>query len=63
VSEHKLKDLKEPSSNPHPRQVPNQFKMSKLGPKNFFKKKRKPPNTRLEGIFPWQGYTPPSLEV
>jgi hypothetical protein len=39
VSEQKLKGLKmeEPSSNPHPRQLPNKFKMSKLGPKNLFK--------------------------
>jgi hypothetical protein len=48
----------------HRRQLPNKFKMSKLGPKNLLKKqKKKPPNTRLEGIFPWKGYTPPSLEI
>jgi hypothetical protein len=57
--------LEEPSSNPHPRQLPNKFKMSKLGPKNLFKKTKKKNHPTLD----WKasshgkGYTPRSLEV
>jgi hypothetical protein len=61
VSEHKIKKLKNwknQSSNPHPRQLPNKFKMSKLGTKeSLFKIYKKSPNTGLEGIFPWKGFT------
>jgi hypothetical protein len=42
----KIYKWEEPSSNPHPRQLPNKFKMSKLGPKNLFKKTKKKKTTQ-----------------